>query len=896
MNLRDRMHRRLRALISKTALDREMDEEMRLHLALESEELARAGMSGEEAARQARLTFGGVESHKEVARDGRGVRLIEDLVRDLRYAAGALRRSPGFTATTIVTLAIGISATTLVFSAVNAIFLRRLPVGDAGRLFVVQELGKSGNNSNGDEMARPAYPYEHFVDFAEATPAVFSGVAASTFDMLSVREGPYAHDVSGLITSSNYFSVLGVQPALGRFFSAADERTGNAPAEVVLGYDLWQREFQGDSTVLGRALAVDSRSFSVVGVAPRGFEGTMIGLVAELWVPAGVLRQPMATPADSLPAQLRDFNVVMFGRLRAGESVREAQAKLAVIGRQLPAEHQPGGKQSIVGATLDPISGVPVMMRGSVAAFFSMLMLTGLVVLLIAVANVAGMLLARGAYRRREIAMRLALGATRERLIRQLLTESILLCTLGAFGGLLLARWLLGLLPGAMPPVPVKIAFEFTIDPVVFGVTLGVAVLSGVITGLNPALQSLRTDLVADLHGTAQGQPARLSRARDAFVVGQLALSLVLLITAGLFTRALQRATNIDPGFDARKVVAARVDLSDHGYSKERGQAFYTQLITRLRARPEIAAATFGIWTPLGTNYNGEGVFLPGEQPPRGKRAGVTYGVVDAAWLDIMHVPLVAGRSFTAADGAGTLPVIIVNETLARRFWPGEPPLGHSMKIAGATREVIGVVRDGKYRSLDEPPENYAFVPYAQRYNSSVVLFARARGDSTVIAAVLRREVAALDPNVALEGPEPLSSAVAIYLWPQEAAAAIIGAFGAVGLLLAIVGVYGIVSYHVGQRTREFGIRLALGAERPTLVRLVLGRSLVLIAFAVGIGATLALAITSLAHRFLFGLGAADPVTFAVVPLLLALVAMAASYLPARRATKIDPVQALRTE
>jgi hypothetical protein len=274
----------------------------------------------------------------------------------------------------------------------------------------------------------------------------------------------------------------------------------------------------------------------------------------------------------------------------------------------------------------------------------------------------------------------------------------------------------------------------------------------------------------------------------------------------------------------------------------------------------------------------------------------VTYGVVDAAYLDIMRVALVAGRSFASSDAAGTPPVIIVNETLARRFWPGETPLGRTIAIAGATREVIGVVRDGKYRSLDEPPENYAFVPYAQRYNPSVVLFARARGDSTAIAAVMRREVAALDPNVALESPEALSSQIAIYLWPQQAAAAIIGVFGAVGLLLAIVGVYGIVSYHVGQRTREFGIRLALGAERATLVRLVLGRSVVLIASAVGIGATLALGVTSLAQRFLFGLGAADPMTFSVVPLLLAVVAIAASYLPARRVTKIDPVQALRTE
>ena len=895
MTFLSKMRRRLRALFSKAAVDREMDDEMRLHLVLESEDLVRGGVSPAEAARRARLAFGAVEAYKEQAREGRGVNVLDDLVRDARYAASALRRSPGFAVTTIATLAIGIGATTLVFSAVNAIFLRRLPVRDPSRVFVVGELRKWGGYE-GDEMARPAYPYDHFVDVAEATQSVFSGVAASTFDMFSVRQGPYAHDVSGVTASSNYFAVLGLQPALGRFFSGADERTGNAPPEVVIGYNLWQREFEGDSAVLGRPLMVDGRALSIVGVAPDGFDGTLIGLVADLWIPAGILRQPFSIPADSQPARLHNFNVVMFGRLRAELSLREARAKLAVIAPQLPPDHQPGRKQWVTGATLDPISGVPATMHGSVAAFMSMLMLTGVLVLLISVANVAGMLFARGAYRRREIAVRLALGASRGRLLRQLLTESVVLCALGASGGLLLARWLLGLLPMALPPLPVKIAFGFTLDPTVFGVTLAVAVVSGVLAGLHPAVQSLRTDLVKGLHGSAQGQPPRLSRARDIFVVGQLALSLALLITAGLFTRALDRATSIDAGFDARKVLTARIDLADLGYNRERAQLLYAGLLARLRARPEVESATLGIWTPLGTNYNGEGVYPPGEEAPKGRMKGQSDAVVDADYLAVMRIPLVAGRSFTSSDVAGAPPVIIVNEEFARRFWPGEAPLGRTVKVGGAVREVVGVTREGKYRSLDEAPENYAFVPLAQRYNSSVNVFVRARGDSSAIAAVVRRELAALDPNVALEAPAPLSSQIAVYLWPQRAAAVVVGMFGAIGLLLAMVGVYGIVSYHVGQRTREFGIRLALGAERMALLRLALSRSFALIACAIGIGVMLALGLTTLAHRFLFGLGAADPITFAVAPLLLGAVAVAASYLPARRATKIDPAQALRTE
>ena len=417
-------------------------------------------------------------------------------------------------------------------------------------------------------------------------------------------------------------------------------------------------------------------------------------------------------------AKLRDFNVVMFARLRPDVSASpgggKARGDRPAGARRAPTHR----KQWVEGAKLDPLSGVPAAMHRSVAAFMSMLMLTGVLVLLIAVANVAGMLLARGAYRRREIAMRLALGASRGRLLRQLLTESVILCTLGACGGLLLARWLLGLIPAALPPAPVKLAPGFTIDHMVLGVTLLVVVVSGVLAGLQPALQSLRTDLVGELHGSAQGHPVRTSRMRDAFVVGQLALSLVLLITAGLFTRALQRAMNIDPGFDAKQVVTARLEVSNQGYSHERGAAFYAELLTRLRARPEIAGATLGEWTPLGTNYNGEGIYLPGEEAPNGKMLSLTYGVVDAGYLEMMRIPVVAGRPFSAVDAPDALPVVIVNETFARRYWRGENPIGREVSIAGALREVVGVVKDGKYRSLDESPENYAFLPYAQRYNS----------------------------------------------------------------------------------------------------------------------------------------------------------------------------------
>jgi putative ABC transport system permease protein len=890
-----RMRRRLRSIFSKTAIDRDMDEEMRLHLDLESEDLVRAGLSAEEAARRARAAFGGVEAHKEAARDGRGVSVLEDLMRDARYAASALRRSPGFTITTVVTLAVGISAITLVFSAIDSLFLRRLAVRDPNQLAVVQELWKNGATGPSD-MGQMTYPYEHFLDFQAATKGVFTDVAASVFDIIAVRRGPYAIDMTAVVASSNYFAVLGVRPALGRFFTVTNERSENTPAEVVIGHDMWERDFNSDSSVIGRTLFVDSRPLSIIGVAPSNFGGTISGIVAELWIPSGFLRDQLAAGVANPSSTSRNLDVTMFARRRADVTAGQAKAMLAVIAPQLPAEHQASRKQWITGVQLDPLSGLPAMARGPFTVFMSMLMITAFVVLLIAVSNVAGMLLARGAYRQKEIAVRLTLGASRGRLIRQLLTESLLLCAIGASGGLLLVRWLLSFVPTLQPPVPMRVAFDVHVDPIVLGVTLAVAVLSGILAGLTPALQSTRTDVTAGLRGFAQGQSARVSRMREVFIVGQLSLSLVLLITAGLFSRALGRALHTDPGFDPRGVVTAGIDLSEHGYDRERGQALYAELLTRLRARPEVAEASMGRWTPLGNNYNGEMVYLPGEQAPTGRKAPLGFGVVDAGYLEMMQVPVIAGRTFTTADLAGTPQVIIINETAARRFWPGESPLGRTITLHGAPREVVGVTRDGKYNSLDESPQNYAFVPFAQRYLPYTNLFVRARGDSSTLAGVLRQELAAVDPNVALQAPMALSRQISIYVLPQRIAASIVGVFGAVGLLLAVVGVYGVVAYHVGQRRREFGIRLALGASRTTLIRLVLGRGFKLIGIAVVAGAMLSLAVTILARRFLFGLGAADPLTFGAMSLLLAVVAACASYLPARRASRADPMAALRVE
>jgi predicted permease len=891
----NRLRRRWRALVHRDALEHEIDDEMLYHLEQEIAAHIASGIEPSEARRRALASFGGVQRHKETARDLSGVRWLEELARDARYTVLTLKRRPAFAATTVLTLAIGISATTLVFSVVNALFLRQLPVHEPDRLFIIREQWKNGVPAS--DAAQPTYPFNHYLDWAESTPDVFSDVVATSITISAVRLNGYATDVTGYVVSSNYFPALGVRPIAGRFFSPASERAANAPPEVVISDELWDRQFNRDPSILGQTLFADSRALTIIGIAPREFRGTMQGIIADLWIPVGVMRHQPASASDTAGAALSDEFVTVFGRLRPGVSRTRAEAALTAIGQRLPAEGQMGGQSQIRAVRLDALSGLPAAARGTFAIFMSMLMATAALVLLIAIANVAGMLLARGAYRRREIAMRLALGASRARLIRQLLTETVILCGLGSVGGVLLAQWVFTRIPATVPAVPIHVAFDVRLDPLVLIVTTVVAFASGIFAGLTPALHATRVDVLSGLRGSPQGQAGDVSRARDVFVVAQLALSLVLLVTAGLFTRALDRGLHVAPGFDPRGVVVARVDLGAHGYDKERGRAFLEQFLTRLRARPEIADASLGWWTPLSRGANGDAVYLPGEQPPNGRRMFLMYGLVDGDYIRMMRVQMAMGRPLRSTDDASAPPVVVINEAAAHKLSPGESPIGRRIKMGAVEREIVGVARDGKYHSLDEGPREYAFVPYTQRYQSQHYnIYARARGDSSVVALAMRQELAVLNPNVALEAAAPLSQQLALFLYPQQIAAVVIGVFGTVGLLLAIVGVYGIVAYHVGQRTREFGIRLALGATPVGLTTLVLRRGAKLIALGVVVGAGLALLLGTAARSFLYGLDAHDPVTFGGVSVLLAAVAMAATFVPARRAASVDPLNSLREE
>ena len=864
-----RLVRRVRYLVGRASVERDMADEMALHLELETEERIRNGMSPEEARRTALIDFGGVERFKEEGRTARGVRPIEDLVQDIRYALRVLSKSAGFTIACVLTVAIGIAATTSVFSVANAMLLRPPPVSHPERLVVVAEVWKSGDRSYETSMGQYMYRYAHYRDLRDASGQVFSGLAGFRYGMVSLRVRDEARAISSSAVSANYFDVLGIRPALGRFFSSANGSPDDATFEVVLGHDLWISTFAGDSAVIGRSIFVDSRRFTIVGVAPRGFTGTTTGLATDLWL------------------ETNEGTVAMLGRLTPGITRDQAIAELTAIGQHLPADSP---SQRIRRMTLDPVIGPPAMSRGPVIGFMGMLVVTATLVLLIVAANIAGMFLARATYRRREIAVRLGRGAGGGRIIRQLLTESILICLVGGAIGFLLATSLIGLVPALNLPIGIRAALDMHPDGRVLAGSFAAALVAGVIAGLTPALQSARIDLLSALHGTGARGPKGIGRSRAGFVVAQLAMSLVLLLTAGLFTRAVQAPARIDRGLDAEGVVVAEVNVEPHGYDEHRGREFYAQLMARLRARPELASAGLGEWTPLSISHMGGGY-----NTPDGRHVPVTIGVASDGYLETVRIPVIAGRAFRASDTQTSNPVVIVNETLARTFWPNETPIGQHLDLNG-TREVIGVIRDGKYRSLDEPARAFALLPFSQHYWSRMMIQARVRGDMSAGLAAVRAEVSKLDRNIALENVGPLSSQIDLYVLPQRVAAWCVGVFGLFGLGLAALGIYGVIAYHAAQRTRELGIRLALGARPADIVRGLLRPAVRALGIAVAIGLPVAFAIARLVGRFLYGVGALDPITFAIVPLLLGVVALLASYLPARLATRVDPLVSLRVD
>ncbi|MGH9940567.1 MAG: ABC transporter permease [Blastocatellia bacterium] len=820
---------------------------------------------------------------------------MQTLWQDLRYAVRMLGKNPGFALAAILTLALGIGVNTTIFSLVNALLLRSLPVEEPNRL------ARVGSTARGDGFRTFSHQeYAYFRDHNE----VFSGLIAHHPINVSLRAGDEAELAWGEIVSGNYFSVLGVRPALGRAFLPEEDATPGARAVAVISHNLWKRSFGADQGVIGKAVRLNGHTFTVVGVAPAGFSGTFVGFAVDLWAP--VMMSAQVAPSGESLQRWDDRFLMLIGRLRPGATFAQAHSSMTVLAEQLAQAHPDTNKDR--GVKLAAASGLHPALTGPVTIFLALLMGVVALVLLIACANVANLLLARATVRRKEIAIRLALGAGRFRLVRQLLTENVLLALLGGVAGGLLAFWTSDLLTAFRPPTDVPIVFNLSLDQRVFAFNFLLALLTGIVFGLAPALAASRPDVMTALKDETAGD-ARRSRLRDALVVVQVAVSLVLLIGAGLLARSLRQAATMEVGFDPQNVFVMAFEPQLLGYDPPRARAFYQELTGRVSSLPGVRGVTLAHAVPLGDRGGATDFLIEGQPPPPGQAAGqatlsADYNVVAPGYFETVRIPLTQGREFVARDREGAPGVVIINETFARRFWPGENPLGKRLRRAnlriwgdqGPLLEVVGVARDIKYRSYGEPPRPYLYVPQTQDQRLDLMLHVRTAGDPRAALEATRSVVRQLDDNMPITGARLMTESMGFSLLPARLAGSVLGVAGLLALVLAATGIFGVISYAVSRRTREIGIRMALGARPRDVLKLVIRQGMVLTLIGVVIGLAGALGLMRLLSGLLYGVSAADPLTFVSIASLLTFVALLACWIPARRATKVDPMIALRRE
>jgi predicted permease len=873
--------------------------EMNAHLALMQDDFERRGLTAKDARLAARRAFDGIELTKDRHRDARSFVWLDDARRDVRYAARLLVRNPTFALTVSLSLAIGIGANTTIFTIANALLFAR-PAGVVDPDRIVDVLGVE--NGRGGNIGQIAYP--NYLDVRQRATTL-EGVYAyqAVPQPMSLVRAIGAERITGSFVSANYFSVLGVRPAIGRLFSDADgDRPGESPI-AVLSHTFWTRRLNRDPAVVGRTLTIGGQPYDVVGVAPEGFRGTSI-LTTDVWLPIGMANGGMrVTRAVPWP--------LIGGRLKAGVSRARAAAEIDAIGqslaREFPEENHGRGLRLVAATPIPgnilPVTGFLILLTGVVSA-----------VLAVACANVAGVLLARATARRREIAVRLAMGAGRARLVRQLLIETMLLFGLGGVAGLAIARVMTSALISRLPTLPLPVDVSLPLDGRAIAFTTGLALFAAILSGLVPALQASKADVVSALKNDAPA-PFGRARMRNAFVIAQVALSILLVVGAGLLTRALQRADSVDLGFDPRGVELTSLDLSLAGYTSAAGSVFVHELLDRVRALPGVQTATVAsTGSPIGDGRRNGIVKAPATFDG-------SWNAVDPQYFSTLKIPLAAGRDFTAADESGATPVSIVGEAAAKRFWPGRPledALGQYVELQFGFRDVptpggteqprrdlnpakrlivVGVARDVRYFGpSDTTPRVFVYVPLRQQpFGTRVTVVARStRGQR--LAAEIRELIGSMNPNLPIVSAQTLEDWTAVSLIPQRVAASVAGTLGLVGLLLAGIGIYGVTAYAVTRRTREIGVRVAMGATRTDIVWMVLRQGLSLAAVGSAIGLLLAAGASRLLTRLLFGIPPTDPVSFGGAAALFVVITLAACYMPVRRATRIDAMQALRYE
>jgi macrolide transport system ATP-binding/permease protein len=815
------------------------------------------------------------------------------MIRDLRYAVRMLLKSPGFFVVAFFAIALGIGVNTTIFSVVSTLLLRPLPVGHSERLVQIYTLdARNGKQANS---------FLNFVDFAKEN-TVFTGIAAYQFMPMGMSKGGETTNVFAQSVSGNYFSLLEVTPVLGRGFRPEEDRTPDRYPVVVLAHHFWKK-LGGDPGIIGSALTLNGRQFTVIGVAPKKFTGTDVGVSPDLWVPLA-MRGWVAPGLLEWYENRRALMLNLVARLKPGVSLPQAEAQLKTVARHLELAYPEFNKErSVVLASLESAKtqgmGGPNNENG-VHNISALLLVAAGSILLIACANVANLLLARATTRQREMAVRLALGAGRGRIVRQLLTESLLLAMLGGVGGVVLAYWLGDVLLALLPATPMPLALDPSPDLRVLVYAFLLALVSGVIFGLAPALQTVRWDLTQGLRERAAstgGGGASRWNLRNLLVVAQIAVSLLLLIGSGLFLKAFHKAQAIDPGFRTSELALLSFDLNLAGYDNARGLQTIRDLLDRLRRNPQVRRAEAGEWVPLGFGGRGRTIFVEGrDSDAEMNRRFANFSTITPGYFDALGIPLLQGRKFNEHDAERDAAVVgIINETMARQLWPGEDAIGRRFRFFQSDPvEVIGITKDIKAVSLGEAPTPMVYLPFSEAPKSAVTLFIQTAGPPGPILAEAHRLVRATDTRIPITYEKTVAEHMAFALWPSWMGALLLGAFGLLALVLASMGVYGVMAYSVSQRTREIGIRMALGAQGWEVLNLVLRHGMMLAATGLIVGLAAAFAVTRLVAALLYGVDTSDPIVFGSVTVLLAAAAFAACYFPARRAVMIDPVIALR--
>jgi predicted permease len=811
---------------------------------------------------------------------------MQTLWQDLRYGARMLWKRPGFTVVVSLTLALGIGANTAIFGVVDRLLVRLLPVNDPARL-----VNLIGRDEKGEEDTSFSYPI--YKDYRDQND-VFDGLLAYSETAMNLNEGGQPERVMGVLVSGNYFDALGVTPALGRAFLPEEDRTPGAHPVAVVSYGLWRRRFGADPKLVGRVITLNTQSFTVIGVAPAEFHGVRRGVSPDVYVPIQMIMQawPARRPDDLNNRGFSWLNLI--GRLKPGVTREQAQAAMSALSSRIMQVH-PNTWPSIA---LEDGSQGDTGGISDLRTPLKLLMATVALVLLIACVNVANLSLARAQTRRREMAVRLAVGASRYRLIRQLLTESLLLSLLGGLLGLLLAVWLTDVLAAYSPPTGGSTSplLDARLDWRVLAFTATLSLVTGLLFGLVPAWRSSKPNLTVALKEESGAVGAGRIRGRGALISTQIALSLVVLVCAGLCVRNLLALQRIDAGFETAKVLVMGLDLSLNGYKEEQGGQFYANLLERVSALPGVEAASLARIVPLTGSGMRMSLGIDGYTPTDDKPINFDMNIVGPRYCATMKLPLVAGREFTANDNEAASPVVIINEAAARTYWPNQNPLGKRLIIDARPAEIIGVTGASRYRSLTEAFRPGMLLPAAQNYFPDLSLHLRSAGDPASLIESARRELRALDPQLPATNIRTLEEQRRNSLYSERVTALLLSAFGALALLLAALGIYGVMAYAVAQRTREFGIRMALGARAGDVLRLLLRQGARLIGAGVTLGLAGAFAATRLIRSFLYQVSYTDPMAFVFAALLLIAVALLACYIPARRATKVDPMVALRSE